>query len=490
MTEVLTRFPDAPETEVQFEQFDQIKTEELLFPKLDGILLPIVMDNADVVAPCQWMGGAEVSLSTALNNYYRPMTEESADEVIAEVYEFLAGQFVPETVTKQESDYAIEPMLTLVPQVESVAYDEHAYTIDETQSYIPQIHAEPAGNAAPAKMSVDMHEAPSDKAMPRQAQPVSRLLADDEKKEHALEISQPTSVQSSDTASTLPASMKPYVLEVDRKYVINHAPFSEPTIKTKELLSTDISGVPIPPRSTNLEAEHVDPVRDELSWEAPLADTEASERLQSVEDEGMRVHEKPAEYEPTNTNEHPEEHDSLNTENAPLEAAHEAASTTSDSARAIMEIDSLFSDVRQPAGIDESNEPETAKGLVEIIADMTAGLELDDDDTEIVTNEETVQEELATLYTELLDGSPFNHRDKFIHLLVALTTESGNSRESSIQTPAAAMHKKVKSLKVVIKKLRQIGNHVIAIGRLALRSQAVVKGIHPPVGLYTHGVRD
>ena len=490
MTEVLTRFPDAPETEVQFEQFDQIKTEELLFPKLDGILLPIVMDNADVVAPCQWMGGAEVSLSTALNNYYRPMTEENADEVIAEVYEFLAGQSVPETVTKQESVYAIEPMLTLVPQVESVAYDEHAYTIDETQSYIPQIHAEPAGNAAPAKMSVDMHEAPSDKAMPRQAQPVSRLLADDEKKEHALEISQPTSVQSSDTASTLPASMKPYVSEVDRKYVINHAPFSEPTIKTKELLSADISGVPIPPRSTNLEAEHVDPVRDELSWEAPLADTEASERLQSVEDEGMRVHEKPAEYEPTNTNEHPEEHDSLNTENAPLEAAHEAASTTSDSARAIMEIDSLFSDVRQSAGIDESNEPETAKGLVEIIADMTAGLELDDDDTEIVTNEETVQEELATLYTELLDGSPFSHRDKFIHLLVALTTESGNSRESSIQTPAAAMHKKVKSLKVVIKKLRQIGNHVIAIGRLALRSQAVVKGIHPPIGLYTHGVRD
>ena len=157
MTEVLTRFPDAPETEVQFEQFDQIKTEELLFPKLDGILLPIVMDNADVVAPCQWMGGAEVSLSTALNNYYRPMTEENADEVIAEVYEFLAGQSVPETVTKQESVYAIEPMLTLVPQVESVAYDEHAYTIDETQSYIPQIHAEPAGNAAPAKTKIRKH---------------------------------------------------------------------------------------------------------------------------------------------------------------------------------------------------------------------------------------------------------------------------------------------------------------------------------------------
>ncbi len=66
--------------------------QELMFPKLDGVLFPLVVTNADVVAPCQWMGGAEVSLTVALNNYPQQMSEENADDVLADVYDFLASQ--------------------------------------------------------------------------------------------------------------------------------------------------------------------------------------------------------------------------------------------------------------------------------------------------------------------------------------------------------------------------------------------------------------
>ncbi|MDQ5931990.1 MAG: hypothetical protein QG649_75 [Patescibacteria group bacterium] len=74
--------------------FISTQNEQAFFPKLDGELFPIVMENADVIAPCAWMDGAEVSLTIALNNYYRPMTEENADDVIADVYDFLSRQII------------------------------------------------------------------------------------------------------------------------------------------------------------------------------------------------------------------------------------------------------------------------------------------------------------------------------------------------------------------------------------------------------------
>lgn len=509
MTEVLTRFPDVTDTEAQFEQFDQIKAEELLFPKLDGILLPIVMDNADVVAPCPWMEDAEVSLSVALNNYYRPMTEENADEVIAEVYDFLAGQSVPDTVIEQESEYATRSILTMAPQVESVTFDEHADMIEETRGHIPEIHARPAEDAATStKASFGIHEAPPDKAIPEQAQPVSQerhivfesqvsdtpetpqLLEDDEEKECVLKIPQPTPTDNSKTVSTPPTSIEPHVLEVDREYVINHDSPSKPTIQAKGRVDADISDAPVSPRPTNPETERIDIMRNELSKETPLLDVEDGVESLSAEDEDAPAHEEPIKYELTNADEYFDKPDGLNIENSPSEATRETASTAHGADEAITEIDLLLSDARQPAEIDRTNEAEAAKGLAEIIANMAAGLELDDGDTEIVMNEETVQEELMTLYAELLDGSPFNHRDKFIHLLVALTIESHDSRKSDMQPPAAAIRKKIKSLKVVINSLRQAGSRIIAIGRLALRSQAVAGAVRLPVGLYARGVRD
>jgi hypothetical protein len=61
------------------------------FPRLDGELMPLVMSNANTVVMCPWMSG-EVTLSDAMINYYRPMTEDIAGEIIAELYNLLANQ--------------------------------------------------------------------------------------------------------------------------------------------------------------------------------------------------------------------------------------------------------------------------------------------------------------------------------------------------------------------------------------------------------------
>ena len=90
MNEVLVSPSDVEEITALLDADNQCSIEQSSFPKLDGILFPVVVANAEVVAPCRWMGGVEVSLTAALNNYYQSMTEENADEVIADVYEFLS----------------------------------------------------------------------------------------------------------------------------------------------------------------------------------------------------------------------------------------------------------------------------------------------------------------------------------------------------------------------------------------------------------------
>jgi hypothetical protein len=67
------------------------------FPRLDGEVGPLVAANADVVAACWWMGGTEVTLTAAMCNYYTQMTEENADQILADVRDFIANQ-----VTKTE----------------------------------------------------------------------------------------------------------------------------------------------------------------------------------------------------------------------------------------------------------------------------------------------------------------------------------------------------------------------------------------------------
>ena len=102
VSEALMESPDTQETLVEVGIEDEPSTQEFAFPKLDGILFPLVVTNAEVVAPCPWMGGAEVPLTVALNNYCQPMTEENADQVIADVYDFLASQVSEEKEVLQE----------------------------------------------------------------------------------------------------------------------------------------------------------------------------------------------------------------------------------------------------------------------------------------------------------------------------------------------------------------------------------------------------
>lgn len=102
MGEVLVQQVSDVEGHEAWQDMEEESAEQLSFPKLDGVIFPLVEANADVVAPCQWMNGAEVSLSTALINYPKIMTEENADEVLANIHEFLANQ-VQANVTTDEA---------------------------------------------------------------------------------------------------------------------------------------------------------------------------------------------------------------------------------------------------------------------------------------------------------------------------------------------------------------------------------------------------
>lgn len=119
MRETLTYSSPTEEAEVWFE-VEQHETEPTEFPKLDGVLMPLVAGNADVVAPCPWMDGAEVPLTVAMNNYYQTMTEENADTVIDDVCEFLAGRVTSEE--DEESVVALEELA--VPAEEAPRNDE------------------------------------------------------------------------------------------------------------------------------------------------------------------------------------------------------------------------------------------------------------------------------------------------------------------------------------------------------------------------------
>ena len=85
-----------------------------LFPRLDSELTPLVMANADVIVRPSWLGGNEVTLGAAMLNYPRRMTEEMADELIAEVHSLLVNRVIkedekePEEKEQSKEDEAVE----------------------------------------------------------------------------------------------------------------------------------------------------------------------------------------------------------------------------------------------------------------------------------------------------------------------------------------------------------------------------------------------
>ena len=71
-------------------------------------LTNLVAQYAHVVVRCSWLGGAEVTLGTAMVAYPVPITPENVHSVIAEVYQLLANQ-VTETEEAQEEVPEEEP---------------------------------------------------------------------------------------------------------------------------------------------------------------------------------------------------------------------------------------------------------------------------------------------------------------------------------------------------------------------------------------------
>lgn len=108
MGEVLEAISYVDEIDTLLHDVIDEPSERPSFPKLDGIVFPIVVANADVIAPCPWMAGAEVTLTEALNNYYRPMTEENADTVLAEVIEFITNRVEAQEEVMQEVEPTVE----------------------------------------------------------------------------------------------------------------------------------------------------------------------------------------------------------------------------------------------------------------------------------------------------------------------------------------------------------------------------------------------
>lgn len=109
MNEVLSdEAPSSVEVEDQSDVFgnklNEANTDKQAFPRLDGELFPLVAANADVIAACSWMGGEKVTLTAAMCNYQKPMTEENVDEVISDVYDFLAHRITESEETEEKDE--------------------------------------------------------------------------------------------------------------------------------------------------------------------------------------------------------------------------------------------------------------------------------------------------------------------------------------------------------------------------------------------------
>lgn len=94
----------------------EVASDQLKFPKLDGMVFPLAAEYADVVAPCKWMGGAEVTLTEALNNYYQTMTEDTAEQIVEDINEFLANQTA---IIQNSQEIILEEIV-----IEEVKHDE------------------------------------------------------------------------------------------------------------------------------------------------------------------------------------------------------------------------------------------------------------------------------------------------------------------------------------------------------------------------------
>lgn len=481
MTEVLTRDPDTIETEIQFEQFDQVETEELLFPKLDGVLLPIVMDNADVVAPCWWMGGDEVSLTVALNNYYQQMTEENADEVIADVCEFLTSRPEPEEKNKQELDPTILiieheesrendekqrvdalPINTVVPTYAEIKIEPPATDVERSVETTQQV----AAHASAAHAVSSFVEQPDVATATEPEPPVPLPRSPEERNEVALEIRpSPTETVIAPVVISSPAEQPP-ILEVEDIHDIEYAatvPIAESSEDTKETMSDDEHTSALVSKSTET-TQDVPPV------EIP-ADEVVTTNAGISEPADIETRDEPVEPERVDVNNDRVAPDtSPATEDTPFIEINEVTHPSDDIDMAVQKIDALLTclgQIDEDQEVEEANELGVVQKLADIISEISQDFVSDEDEAEYA---DTDEEYLLELYSMLLERTPSAHKPELAALLVTHTFERQSPKEEA--TPSPAIRKRVKALAVVVKRLKRAWDHVVAIGKLALRSNS------------------
>lgn len=488
MAEVLVQVPITLEEEPRVEAENPDAIEQLSFPKLDGTLFPIVVENADMIAPCPWMGGDEVSLTVALNNYYQPMTEENADEVIADVQAFLANQLqkeeeklsepeVESLILPQEEVIGVELGDTTLPRdsdTEKAPLKKSPYiqpkpieppVVVETVTDTPRpvendteatVEAVPTAQelvreapahtketvVVPEATPLDMTavtEAEDDRA-PREDIPVARQVADD--------VPEPTPIQEKNPELTTVTT--PAIPEIDHADVAQMGTPHD-TVVSENGEDLDISGL-----------------REEAAGAAELADnpssvfvptdetTEpASEMPEStVQEEATTDYESEPELPVVYYDQNP---DSENEElTNPASAQTNESSVSVDPA--VEKIEQLIAELARAADSQETAEPEA---------------------NEAAENEVEPQDDLRALYAELLDDMQLVQRPEFEDLKKSLTVELGLEDEAGIlerleeiEDPVLqrVIHKTIKALAAIITTTKKT---ITRIGRSALRLQAI-----------------
>jgi hypothetical protein len=513
--EVLIQALELEELETQPDIEYPDVTEQLSFPKLDGILFPIVVANADIIAPCPWMGGNEVSLTTALNNYYQPMTEENADTVIADVFDFLANRIVideskelQETETQEDEvddEKKVSEDATKIPQRPS--YKDKRINTEkrvQTQSRVTKAPAVPqmARAVAPVRENREtaredltkverepIDEAPTSSVhqatIPEESPDMPRLLKesdivsirDDSKMEPSdtpdqdvaiRPVSVPSEPETSDEHETEDIRpvfavdmIRPAVPDVGLRDIeeLSHQE-TEPDLTLPEQLE-DIADIvaddpgPIGEEDRSIEARLASTVQEP---DAEDSGAEAwSEILASNEDNPDVSEEQGAE-------------DKSQVETDDLEPSVQSSLMTE-------KINGLLMDLTRQAEIDESDILEIANKLVDEIAEMSLNLEVGNDD-EVTTNETDIKKELRESYVELLDTMTLGHKEELADLLTYVTLELQAKNLEADATEGldeiddkvlhTIIHKQIKGLAVIVSTMKKALARVMAVGRSAL----------------------
>ena len=490
MAEILGEAPVLVQMEPQFEPLEQLAREELLFPKLDGILFPIVLANAEVVAPCRWMGDAEVSLTVALNNYYQMMTEENADEVIADVYEFLAREPLELELVIPELD----PTILIIERAEE-AYDNNNEEADKISVDMPPAQSDrPNELVLSAVISRSYEHAPMEVRAPAMPAPDASVV--NEKKVTRSDTAAQTihypeikkGISSSEEVILLPPAQDDLFEFVELPAPMDPLPLESRTEYEASSASTVISAVEY--------QEKVDEGTEDSSVDSPVVKQEPSQ-AKDVHDTGVYVAESIVEESEFESIEYEAESLEVDNENvtyqnddiqdfpevfyfdddtknaSPVEASY-IEPPHDEITVAINGIQALLVGLGEAAEMNEVDERRILLGLVEVVAELSRDIELEQDENGLIDNDEYAHEQLFELYATLLENLPSAHKRELISLLIDFTLVQEASVEESPLATRSVISTRIKGLTVIVKKLKTTLNHVIAMGRLALKSHFVI----------------